>query len=162
MKRFLFCLLILPFLMACSESFETPAVQKVSIDELIFGRFYGMCSGESCVEIYLVNNEELLEDTTDNILFQELFRTGQYLEMSEEEHQTAMELLREVPIQLTQQNNEVYGCPDCLDQGGLHLRIKDDDTDRNFRFDLQNSENPEYLRPYLKKVNEVVNQLTQQ
>ena len=162
MKRFLFCLLILPFLMACSESFETPAVQTVSIDELIFGRFYGMCAGESCVEIYLVNETQLLEDTTDNILFQGVFESGQFVIMGQEEHQIAMELLREVPIKLTQQNNEVYGCPDCADQGGLHLRIKQNGVDRNFRFDLQNSENPEYLRSYLRKVNEVVNQLTQQ
>ncbi len=148
--------------MACSESYEMPATETSEIDELIFGRFYGFCIGESCVEIYQVDEEKLLEDTTDNILFQGIFQTGQYIEMSEEEHQIALELLEEVPIQLTENNNQVFGCPDCADQGGLHLRIKDGGMDRNFRFDLRNSENPEYLRPYLRKVNEVVDQLAQQ
>jgi hypothetical protein len=112
--------------------------------------------------LFSVNDRELLDDRTDNILCQEVFREGQYVELSNELHEMARVLLEEVPIQLTENSNQVFGCPDCADQGGLHLRIRDGGTDRNFRFDLQNSENPEHLRSYLRKVNQVVDGLTEQ
>ena len=161
MKKLFYFVLIASIALACSEGLESPNSQTVRIDELVFGRFYGMCFGESCVEIYLVNDEELLEDTTDNYLFREIFEQDQYLRMSAEKHSIALELLEEVPIQLTQQSNNVYGCPDCHDQGGLHLKIIENGEERNFRFDLENSENPDYLRPYLRKVNQTVDQLAQ-
>lgn len=161
MKKLSYLVLIASMAMACSEGLESPNPESVYIDELVFGRFYGMCFGESCVEIYLVNEEELLEDTTDNYLFREIFEQGQYVRMSAEKHSIALELLEEVPIQLTQQSNNVYGCPDCYDQGGLHLKVIENGQERNFRFDLENSENPEYLRPFLRKVNQIVDQLAE-
>jgi len=40
-------------------------IKPKSKDYLVFGRFYGECAGEKCVEIYKLDQDQLQEDTKD-------------------------------------------------------------------------------------------------
>ena len=56
MKKLLLLLIIpLLFLIGCDKDDNKNPNQNY----LVFGHYYGMCGGESCVEIFKINNENL-------------------------------------------------------------------------------------------------------
>jgi hypothetical protein len=55
-------------LIASCNSIETNDLEKQSVendDYIVFGRFYGYCLGEKCIDIYKFTDQKILEDSRD-------------------------------------------------------------------------------------------------
>ncbi|MBK9487878.1 MAG: hypothetical protein IPO07_03120 [Haliscomenobacter sp.] len=57
------------------------------------------------------------------------------------------------------EEDEVFGCPDCADQGGFYLEIKQGKSTRSWRIDTNDDQIPAYLSAYTAKVGKVVDEL---
>jgi len=149
MKKAFLVMAIIGVLMSCNND------DSVSINEqnfLIFGHFYGMCVGEGCVETFMLTDKKLFEDTVDDYSGQDL----NFVELENEKFKIVKDLAKFFPKQLLNENEDIFGCPDCADGGGLFIQYSDNGTVKSWRID-QNKENvPDYLHNFIDKVNEKI------
>ncbi len=154
MQKLLIALcLCLPF-MACTD--DEKIVQFGEDDQLIFGTFYGECAG-NCTVLYKIQSGSLFEDDVDFgipevILFNDL-------PLSEADYLIAEELANTFPSDLTDSDKEVYGCPDCADQGGVYLELKQGDNTRKWRIDTRNDEQSAQILAYKARLFMVMDSL---
>ncbi len=170
---FLFLILTL-FFIACNQD-EDEAItatnttpdnfEGVLNDDgyLIFGWFYGECLGETCIEIYQVSNESLLEDENDNYPSWDEFYNADFYPISINpqiivptlEPEPFLELVKDFPTDLFNVSETVIGMPDAGDWGGLYIELQlEENGYRQFWLIDQMQDNvPEYLHDYINKVN---------
>ena len=138
---------------SCSED----EVTKTSEDSyLVFGRFYGECLGEQCVEIFKLEHERLFEDTNDIYPGNDNFYTGNFVELGNDKYQLVKDLRDHFPKKLLEEIQVVYGCPDCADQGGLYIEYKSDTIHKYWILDQSKTNVPEYLHAFMDLVNEKI------
>jgi len=123
-------------------------------DYLIFGHFYGECRGESCVEIFKLENNQLFEDIKDQYPSPADFYKGTYEPLSEEQYELARELIQYFPQQLLEEEGRVIGQPDAGDWGGLYIEYGYQGKRQFWLIDQKKSNLPEYLQIFRDKVNE--------
>lgn len=122
-------------------------------DYLIFGAFYGECGG-NCTILYKIEGEQLYTDDVewgipDDIPFQAA-------PLSSNKYEIAKILIDEFPDELKNASESVFGCPDCADQGGYFIELKDGESIKSWTIDTSESEIPDYLVPYTQKIWEVL------
>jgi hypothetical protein len=143
---------------SCSQD----EVTKTSDDSyLVFGRFYGECLGEQCVEIFKLEHERLFEDTNDIYPGNDNFYTGNFVELGNDKYQLVKDLRNHIPKKLLEEIQVVYGCPDCADQGGLYIEYKSDAIHKYWILDQSKTNVPEYLHAFMDLVNgkiEIINE----
>ena len=151
MKKLLLILLCLPLLfISCNKNEEF----EISNNEyLIFGHFYGMCSGEDCIETFKLTDEKLYEDLNDNYLGTEPFN---FVILGDDQYNEAKDLISFFPSQLLNENDTTFGCPDCVDQGGIFIGYKKDGDLKKWRIDQYKNSVPDYLHDFIDKVNEKI------
>ena len=120
-------------------------------DFLIFGHFYGFCIGESCVETFKLTDEKLFEDNIDDYSGKEL----NFIELENDKFEQVKNLAEFFPNQLLNDNN-VFGCPDCADGGGLFIQYSENGNIKSWRIDQPKRNVPEYLHNFIDKVNEKI------
>ena len=150
MKKICFILLCLTGVIAACE--------KKSLDNndyLIFGYFFGECLGEHCVDIFKLTNENLFEDTKDQYpgVDENNFN---FVKLDDATFQEVTDLIDYFPDELMNEGESTFGCPDCIDQGGIFIKCKQGDNTKAFRIDNANSQIPEYLHPFMDKVKEKI------
>lgn len=121
-------------------------------DYLIFGHHFGMCVGEECREYFKVTATELIEyedNCTPGMLSSCIPNSTQ---LSAAKFAFAQNLIANFPDSLFNETATTIGCPDCADQGGLYLEIKQGDVIRYWDLDHQNSGLPTYLHAYADEV----------
>lgn len=119
---------------------------------LIFGHYYGNCSGEECNEYFRVTETELFEyedNCTPGILSSCIPNSEK---LSDAKFEFAKDLITNLPDELFDEAESTLGCPDCVDQGGLYLEIKKDDQIKFWYLDNQNSGLPAYLQNYADEI----------
>jgi hypothetical protein len=121
-------------------------------DYLIFGHFYGMCVGESCVETFMLTDTSLLEDTKDDYTGKEF----NFKKLSKSKFERVKDLPDFIPNQLLNEKDSIFGCPDCADAGGLFVRYSDNGNVKSWRIDQVKANVPEYLHSFMDKVNEKI------
>ncbi|WP_166965442.1 hypothetical protein [Yeosuana marina] len=121
-------------------------------DYLIFGHFYGMCVGDGCVVTYKLTNEKLYEDINHNYSGTDL----NFKELENNKFEQVKDLTDYFPSELLSENEDVFGCPDCADQGGLFIQISQGGVIKSWRIDQQKENVPEYLQGFMDKVNEKI------
>ncbi|WP_299245390.1 hypothetical protein [uncultured Aquimarina sp.] len=119
---------------------------------LIFGHFYGECFGESCLETYKLTNESLFEDTVDDYSGQNM----EFIELENDTYEQVKNLIDFFPNQLLNQNETVFGCPDCADGGGLFIQFAESGNIKSWRIDQVKDNVPSYLHNFIDKVNEKI------
>lgn len=117
---------------------------------LLFGHFYGECLGEQCIETYKLTDSNLYEDLEDN------YGGGSYdfVEMSNAEFELVQDLMTFLPQELLSQPDQTFGCPDCLDQGGVLISHFQNGTEKTWRIDNSVDQVPEYLHDFVAEVHE--------
>ena len=60
------------------------------------------------------------------------------------------------PDQLLSEEEEVLGCPDCADQGGLFIQYSENENVQSWRIDQSKNAVPAYLHEFMDKVNEKI------
>ncbi len=120
---------------------------------LIFGHFYGMCFGEGCVETYKLTDSKLYEDSNDNYSGNEAFS---FNELAKDKFDRVKDLIDYFPIELLSEENSIFGCPDCADQGGLFIQYIQNGDVKSWRIDQSQEHVPDYLHNFMDKVNEKI------
>ena len=123
---------------------------------LIFGHFYGECGGESCIEIFRLENYRLLEDDRDIYPSPSAFYEGKFRKLSNEKFELVKDLFQSFPSELLNENDKVIGQPDAGDWGGLYIEYKYNDEPNFWLLDQKKSNVPEYLHAFIDEVNEKI------
>ena len=135
----------------CSQS-ETP-MQENAPEWLVFGRFYGHCQGEQCIEIYKLEKGKLFEDRNDQYVSNETFYEASYEQLDDAKYEMVRSILDHIPSGLIAEDQIRFGCPDCADQGGIYLEIKNSQAHEFWIFDQNKQDVPAYLHSYLDLIN---------
>lgn len=137
----------------CREDVE----QNISTESyLIFGHFYGECLGEQCVEIFKLENEKLFEDLDALYPNSQSIYSGEFTELEDNMYQLAKDLVDYIPEELLESTENVFGCPDCADQGGLYIEYKSGILLKHWMIDQSKTGVPGYLHEFMDKVNEKI------
>ncbi|WP_435138429.1 hypothetical protein [Formosa sp. A9] len=151
MKKIILGFLTIGILLSCSSD-DDNEFNTNEQNFLVFGHFYGECFGEKCVETFKLTDTSLFEDTVDDY-------NGENAEFVELEH----DLFKQVknitdffPNQLLNQNETVFGCPDCTDGGGLFIQYSENGNLKRWRIDQVKDNVPDYLHIFIDKVNEKI------
>jgi hypothetical protein len=150
MKKILLILSVIGVLISCNKDDENIVLNERNF--LIFGHFYGECYGEACVETFKLTDKSLFEDTIDDYSGEEL----NFEELDNEKFEQVKNLVDFFPNQLLNDNNNVFGCPDCADGGGLFIKYFINGEVKIWRIDQIKGNVPDYLHDFIDKVNEKI------
>jgi len=151
MRNILYGFLTISVLLSCSDSDDN----NININEqnfLVFGHFYGECAGEGCVETYKLTDKALYEDILDNYNSNE----QEFVKLENQKFEQVKDLPDFFPNQLLNQNETVFGCPDCTDGGGLFIQYSENGNVKSWRIDQVKDNIPSYLHNFVDKVNEKI------
>ncbi len=115
--------------------------------------------GETCVEIFKLENGNLHEDTTDRYPFGNAPYNGIYVMRSSEEYDLVKDLINYIPSQLLSENDTTIGIPDAYDQGGYYLEVKEAGESRFWLIDTDKDNLPAYIHAFTDTLNSYVNRL---
>ncbi|CAH8284828.1 hypothetical protein EV196_101186 [Mariniflexile fucanivorans] len=146
MKKIILLILVSIFIYGCSSKDE---IQVYDGDYLIFGHFYGFCIGENCVEIFKLTNENLYEDSNDNYAS----KPFNFEVLDNAKFEAVKDLVDAFPTKLLDEKEEIIGCPDCADGGGLYIEYSKNGVVSSWRIDQMKNNVPEYLHPFMDTVN---------
>ena len=149
MKKLLLIFIVAMLLFGCSSSND---IKLNDNDYLIFGHFYGFCLGENCIELFKLTNDKLYEDTLDNYNGSPV----NFEELSNEKFEQVKDLIDALPTILLTDTEEVFGCPDCADGGGLHIEYSKNGHIRRWRIDQVKANVPYFLHDFMDAVNEKI------
>jgi|ETNmetMinimDraft_8_1059916.scaffolds.fasta_scaffold39164_2 hypothetical protein len=147
--KFLIFSLVITFIFSCNKDSE---IELNQTNFLIFGHFYGECNGEECIETFKLTNKKLYEDSNDNY-------SGTYfnfIELGNNTFDQVKDLIDYFPCELLSDNKNIFGCPDCYDQGGLFIQYSENDSIKSWIIDQSQSSVPEYLHEFMDMVNEKI------
>jgi hypothetical protein len=123
-------------------------------DYLIFGHFHGFCHGERCNEIYQIKDTKVYEDTKD--IYRSL-NDFNFIALGVEKYDSIKELSNAIPVGLWNEENEkVFGCPDCYDQGGYFIQISKNGQVKSWIFDKNLKDDPTYMHDFLNLVRDKI------
>lgn len=145
MRAYIVILLAGLIVLSCKKSTE----KLEDGDYIVFGSFYGFCMGEECREMYLLTNEKLYEDIDDS-------STDEYVELPSDLYADVVDLETAIPVDIKELPDSTFGCPDCHDQGGVHLTIKKDGVIQSWTIDNDLDAIPTYLHSLVGLIHEKV------
>ncbi len=151
MKKIFFGFLTIGCLLSCSIDDDN----EINIKEqnfLVFGHFYGECFGEGCIETFKLTNKLLFEDIIDDYNGQ----NTEFVELDNDLFEQVKNITDFFPNQLLNQNETVFGCPDCADGGGLFIQYSENGNIKSWRIDQVKRNVPEYLHTFIDKVNKKI------
>ena len=152
MKKLNFLLLSFVLLIAACD--KRHAIPK-SDNYLMFGHFFGMCEGESCIEIFRLEKSRLLEDTKDNYPSSTKFYSGSYVTRSSSNFEACKDLKDAFPKDLLDEAT-VIGQPDAGDWGGLYIEYNFDGQHKFWLLDLNKGNVPAKYHPFIDKLVEKI------
>ncbi|MCX6334918.1 MAG: hypothetical protein NT092_11550 [Bacteroidia bacterium] len=128
----------------------------LDIDYFAFGTAYGECLG-NCANFFMIKDNNLYADDMD-------YYSGSTLKFQNEplpveKYNLAKQLLDDFPGYLEDNPNVSFGCPDCADQGGIHIEIKEDGVVKSWHIDTFVTNQPDKIRDYIQEMLDVLEQL---
>ena len=156
-KHSLILLLLVAVLFSCNKEDDTINDSKEGY--LVFGRFYGFCQGEECIEIFKIDSSYLFEDSKDAYPSRDTFYSGNFVALNDAKFNATKELINSFPMQLLNEKDTVFGCPDCADGGGIYLEYNFNGDHGYWIIDNNLYNVPRYLHPFMDKVHEQVEAL---
>ena len=135
---------------SCSKEDDIDMVKINDTNELVFGYFFGFCQGPDCIKTYRLTRTDLFEDVND--VYPPASQSAQmpfdYQLISQEKFALVDGLLDEIPAELLEQESQIFGCPDCADQGGFYVSWTELGETQEWFIDMSQSEIPEYLHDF--------------
>lgn len=120
---------------------------------LIFGEAYGFCAGD-CAHFYLINDHHIYKDNMDR--FETEQPTFETTPLQDGDFKLAKSLLDDFPPFLLGKPFETFGCPDCADQGGIHIFYSNSTASFFWHIDTNVDNQPVEIREYLAHMRDVV------
>ena len=103
-------LFILSLAFSCNKT--EPLVESKSFEYLIFGHFYGECSGEECIALFRLEQQQLFEDELDQYRQRDKGYQGSFVRLSSEKFNLVKDLKDYLPLALMDEDKSVFDCPD--------------------------------------------------
>lgn len=151
-------LIVLSFALTLFSSCDKDTGNGVAeTDYLIFGDFYGECIGPNCVNTYKLTDTKLYMDLQKNYSSTD-FR---FVRLDQTSFENVYDLKDYFPSDLLDESDDVIGCPDCLDQGGIFISYSNNGVIKTWRIDNSKDAVPAYLHAFMDKVHEKLNYLKQ-
>lgn len=122
------------------------------LDYLVFGHFYGHCVGEECIETFKLTDDKLYEDADDGYRA----TTFNFQEVKGDHFNKVKDLKADFPEELLLEKEDVFGCPDCADGGGLVIQVSKDGKVHTWTLDQSKQNVPDYLHDFMDKINEKI------
>lgn len=72
-----------------------------------------------------------------------------------DKYNLALVIQRDLPQFLKDHPNTTFGCPDCLDQGGLHIEIKENGVIKRWHLDVDDK-TPEVVKTYMAEMDSIL------
>ena len=123
---------------------------------MVFGHFYGECAGEGCVEIYRVDKNSLIEETSEQYPGDEFYSFEESVELSEEKRELVIDLLDVVPDELWGESATVIGVPDGGDWGGIYVEVLSHKGQRYWLLDQNETNMPAVYNDFVDRINEKI------
>ena len=137
---------------------KDPIAQSNS-DYIIFGHFYGECSGERCIEIFKLEKDKIFEDKNDFYPNFKSFYTGDFFQISQDYYEYAKDLNSSFPKDLLNDSTTVFGYPDASDGGGLYVEYNFDGIRKFWIFDQFKKNVPEKYHFFMDEVNRKIGRI---
>ncbi|HEX2535902.1 MAG TPA: hypothetical protein VHK69_19305 [Chitinophagaceae bacterium] len=156
---------VILLLSACSESTRNiPTAQPAtdSIQQLVFGRFCGMCRGV-CAPMYKVDytRGQVFLDTTDSYFKNNGVVRFPEAALAPDAFAKVSRLAQTLPAVLRSSSDSTFGCPDCADGCGLYLEVTSTKGTGKFRIDYQTENLEGAVKPYADSLRAVFLELYQ-
>lgn len=152
MKIKLFPIIIISlWLSSCSKDYLD------KIDYFVFGDAYGFCLGD-CANFFMMKDGRIHSD--NNLAY----NNGTPIEFHEEplpaeKYVLAKKLIDDFPKYLVNNPDKTFGCPDCADQGGIHIEIMENGQITKWHFDTNIASLPSQVQDYVQEIKTVLAQL---
>jgi hypothetical protein len=127
------------------------------VDYLSFGTAYGECVG-NCATFFKLEGDKIYPDNTTRYSREGpvVFNTTA---LSNDKYLLAKELVDNFPPYLLTTAGQTFGCPDCADQGGIHIELKAKGETKFWHIDTDITKQPVEIRPYIEKMRTILGQL---
>ena len=150
--NYICCLLLVVTIISCNND------DDVNLSEdtvLLFGQFYGFCGGPDCIQIFKLEENQLLEDSND-VYPTDTPYNGNYTALSTAKFDLVKDLIDDFPADLLNETATTLGCPDCADQGGYYIEYGKDGNTQHWKIDTDRSNVPQYLHNFMDKIDEKI------
>ena len=127
-----------------------------NLEYFSFGNAYGFCQG-NCASFFIIKDDNLYPDDMDYYFESSLKFKPEALPI--EKFNLAKKLIDNFPAYLIDNPNKTFGCPDCADQGGIHIETKEKGQIRRWHFDTVISKLPAEIQDYVQEISVVIEQL---
>lgn len=128
---------------------------------LTFGRYYGKCLGNSCIEIFKLNDDKLWEDVIDRYPSSDSFYEGRFTEFNGSEKIKTEVLFNQLPSELFKYKSDfnTIGEPDAVDAGGIYLEFQSLGVRKLWLIDLSKRNVPKYIAIYVELINNTIDEI---
>ena len=116
------------------------------IDYFAFGTAYGECFGD-CATFYMIKGNYLYPDNIEYYTGSISFKSEPF---PDEKFTLAIQLINKFPEYLLDNPDKTFGCPDCADQGGIHIEISDKGKLKKWHIDTTVENQPAEIRSYIE------------
>ena len=123
---------------------------STSIDTLIFGHFYGECSGERCIETYKLESDKLYEDVLDRYAGGDHQHFG-FQQLPDNLKKNLPDLVSMLPDQIYQQPSTI-GMPDAGDWGGIYVQVRKQGVTHWWLIDKAEANLFDWLLPFKQNI----------
>ena len=120
----------------------------LDVEYFAFGTAYGECIG-NCAKFYMIKDNSIFPDDIDYYSGALSFSSQK---LAEAKYLLAKKLVDDFPQYLVSNPNSTYGCPDCADQGGIHIEIKENNDIKLWHIDTVVANQPEDIRAYISEL----------
>jgi hypothetical protein len=127
-----------------------------NIEYFSFGSAYGFCQG-NCANFFIIKDGDIYPDDLDYYLGSSLKFKSEALPI--EKYNLAKNLIYGFPKYLIENPNKTFGCPDCADQGGIHIEIKEKGQIKRWHFDTTILNLPAEIQKYVQEISNVIEEL---
>ncbi len=152
MNQLIIALCICLACFSCKKDNQTPSEPY---DTFIFGTTYGFCF-DHCTKLFSISNGQLFPGETNLASEPFKFKTTP---LSNDKYSIAKQLIDSFPSYLKSNPNKTFGCPDCVDQGAIHIKITKNGIKQYWRIDPDVNTQPSEIRPYIQQLITTLRQL---
>jgi len=141
-------IVLLQFLPFCTK--DVPDNLEIdNLDYFAFGEARGMCDG-NCTNFFIIIDGKIYPDDID-YYYASPFKFKS-IALPGDKYDLALKLKDSFPTYLIDNPNKTFGCPDCIDQGGIHIEIKEKGQIKQWHFDTIISNIPPEIQNYVQEI----------
>lgn len=135
-----------------------------NLDYILFGVYCGKCTGH-CATMYQYNirgnTNTLFVDTTDSFLRNNEDVICQMQINDSKKIELAKNVVQKIPNELltTTEQTKRFGCPNCADQCGIYLEMKQEKTIKKFYIDVDTSQLSGNMKSFAEFLKTTINKM---